>query len=80
MNSVFSKSLRVNSGQLIFKEKAMKIKSWIKRIWDKWFPEIKQGITSQDDKGKAVSKQKRYPVCRGAYLPSKIPIRRKAIN
>lgn len=57
----------------------MKIKSWLGEIWDKWFPEIKGGIIPRDGKGRFVSRHRR-PVCRGAYLPSDIPIRRNAIN
>jgi hypothetical protein len=58
----------------------MKIKSWLKRIWDKWFPEVNGGITPKHDNDKDVVKRKKYPICRGQYLQNKIPIRKKAIN
>jgi len=58
----------------------MKIRSWLKEIWYKWFPEIRGGIIPRDNKGRFVSRQRKYPVCCGEYLPSDIPIIKKAIN
>ena len=53
----------------------MKPQSRLKKIWAKWFPEIKGGIIPRDNKGRFVSRLRKYPTCHGAYLPSDIPIK-----